>query len=155
MPSAPVSQRFNPLAAEFIGYHPDRTPFTSTPYNQVPPAPPVQQADSTTAVLEQLVTLLSKCDRLPQIEPEIFSGDILAFPAWLRSFESQIEAHTTTDEERLFYLGKYTTGEAKKVINGFLTLDGPGIFSRAQATLKQRYGDRYHIAAAFKRELSN
>ena len=95
----------------------DRTPFTSTPYNQVLPAPPVQQADSMTVVLEQLVTLLSKRDWLSQIEPEIFYGDVLAFPAWLRSFESQIEAHTTTDEERLFYLGKYTTGEAKKLIN--------------------------------------
>ena len=88
------------------------------------------------------------------MEPEIFTGDILTFPAWLRSFEFLIEAHTSSEEEKLFYMGKYTGGEAKNMIRGFLTLSGSGIFTKAKMALKQRYGERYHIAAAFKKELS-
>ena len=88
------------------------------------------------------------------MEPEIFTGDVLTFPAWLRSFEFLIEAHSSSEEEKLFYMGKYTGGEAKNMIRGFLTLSGPGIFTKAKMALKQRYGERYHIAAAFKKELS-
>ena len=153
-----ASQKLNPLAKEFmtrdIGYHPDRVPmYSSTPYNREP-RHPLNTQDELTVILSQLVSLLSKRSHLPPMEPEIFTGDILTFPAWLRSFEFLIEAHTSSEEEKLFYMGKYTGGEAKNMIRGFLTLSGPGIFTKAKMALKQRYGERYHIAAAFKKELS-
>ena len=118
-----ASQRLNPLAKEFmtrdIGYHRDRIPmYSSTPYNREPRHPLNTQHEST-AILSQLASLLSKHNHLPPMEPEIFTGDILTFPAWLRSFESLIEAHTNSEEDKLFYIGKYTGGEAKKVIRGF------------------------------------
>ena len=137
-----------------IGYHPDRVPmYSSTPYNREP-CHPLNTQDELTVILSQLVSLLSKRSHLPPMEPEIFTGDILTFPAWLRSFEFLIEAHTSSEEEKLFYMGKYTGGEAKNMFRGFLTLSGPGIFTKAKMVLKQRYGERYHIAAAFKKELS-
>ena len=58
------------------------------------------------------------------------------------------------DEERLYYLGKYTTGEAKQSINGYLALSGPDIYTKAKAALKKTYGSQYHIAEAYKKELA-
>ena len=137
-----------------IGYHPDRIPMYSlTPYNREP-RHPLNTQDESTAILSQLVSLLSKRSHLLSMEPEIFTGDILTSPAWVRSSESLIEAHTSSEEEELFYISKYTGGKAKKVIRGFLTLSGPGIFTKAKMALEQRYGECYHIAAACKKELS-
>ena len=157
-PNDCASQKLNPLAKEFmtrdIGYYPDCVPmYSSTPCNREPHHP-LNTQDESTAILSQLASLLSKRSHLSPMEPEIFTGDIWTFPAWSRSFEFLIEAHTSSEEEKLFYISKYTGGEAKKVIRGFLTLSGPGIFTKAKIALKQRYGERYHIAAAFKKELS-
>ena len=152
-PRSRPQYELNPAVEEFmpIGYHPRHT---STPAQQYMPQPQVQQNSQTTDVLQQLVTLLSKKDHLPSMEPEVFKGDRLMFMSWLRSFETLIEAHVSGDEERLYYLGKYTTGEAKQSINGYLTLSGPDIYTKAKAALKKTYGSQYHIAEAYKKELA-
>ena len=80
---------------------------------------------------------------------------MLQFPIWIKSFESLVEKYADTDEERLFYLNRYTAGDAKKAIHGFLCLDGPNIFQKAKAVLIQRYGNKYQIAESFKSKLAN
>ena len=124
-------------------------PRYSTPY-----APQVDQTD----LLERLASLLSAQNRrghLPTIEPDIFSGDPLHFPSWIKAFDSLVEDASLTDKDKLFYLSKYTAGEAKRSISGFLTLDGPDVYQRAKYVIKNRFGDRFNVAAAFKRKLEN
>ena len=148
--------QLNPLASEFTGYQPSPAPvYASTPaVNQHEAYQPITHTKNDSSMMEQLVMLLSKKDHLPCMEPDVFNGELLQFPTWIRSFESLIEPHATSDDEKLFYLGKYTGGEAKKVISGFLTLDGPDIYIKAKSALKRRYGEPYHIAQAYKTELS-
>ena len=62
-------------------------------------------------------------DTLPLPELEIFSGYLLYYPVWLRSFETIIEGQTEKVSQRLHYLGKYMIGETKEVISGFLLLE--------------------------------
>ena len=70
-PHSRPQYELNPAVEEFmpIGYHPRHT---STPAQQYMPQPQVQQNSQTTDVLQQLVTLLSKKDHLPSMEPEVF-----------------------------------------------------------------------------------
>ncbi len=65
-------------------------------------------------------------------EPGTFSGDPLQFPIWLKAFETLIESRTLNPAERLHFLGKYVTGEAKELIKGFMLLDGEDAYQKAK-----------------------
>ena len=90
---------------------------------------------------------------LPKLEPEVFSGDLLNFPIWIKSFEALIETNTTSPSERLYFLSKYTAGEAKQAIRGFFVQDGNSAYIDAKRTLISRYGDKFRAAEAFKYQI--
>ena len=91
-PVQPVAQTPMQTAATYPAYTPI---YSSTPYSMG------LQEEST---LERLVTLLSdRQNKLPEMEPEIFSGDLLTFPTWLASFETLIEGNTKLPQDRLHY----------------------------------------------------
>lgn len=56
--------------------------------------------------------------RLPAPEPPVFSGDPLKFLEWSTSFKALIERRCTNPADRLFYLRKYISGEARSVLEG-------------------------------------
>ena len=58
-----------------------------------------------------------------------------------------------TASERLFFLGKYTAGEAKESISGFLSMFTDDVYVRAKMMLMTRYGDKVQIAAAYRIKL--
>lgn len=71
--------------------------------------------------LADLVAERQDRDSLPRPEPEVFSGDPLDYPTWKKSSETFIERKTKDPSELLYYLGKYTSGESKEAISGFLS----------------------------------
>ena len=142
-PVQPVARAPMQTAATYPAY---TTIYSSTPYSVG------LQEEST---LERLVTLLSdRQNKLPEMEPEIFSGDLLTFPTWLASFETLIEGNTKSPQDRLHYLGKYTAGEAKNCIRGFFTLNSVDTYDRAKHALITRYSDKYRLGEAFKKQLN-
>ena len=54
------------------------------------------------------------------LEPMVFSGDVMQYRKWVKQFENIIEPSVKDNHLRLFYLEKYTAGEAREVIEGFL-----------------------------------
>ena len=54
------------------------------------------------------------------LEPMVFSGDVIQYRKWVKQFENIIESSVKDNHLRLFYLEKYTSGEAREVIEGFL-----------------------------------
>ncbi len=60
--------------------------------------------------------------RLPLPEPGALSGDHLQYPVWAKAFETLIESHATYFAKRLHFLGKYVSGDAKAVVEGFMLL---------------------------------
>ena len=54
------------------------------------------------------------------LEPMVFSGDVMQYRKWVKQFENIIEPTVKDNHLRLFYLEKYTAGEAREVIEGFL-----------------------------------
>ncbi|XP_047485497.1 uncharacterized protein LOC125036713 [Penaeus chinensis] len=101
-------------------------------------------------VFKDVVNILSKS----KSEPEIFSGDLLEFPPWLQTFEILIESRITEPAEKLFYLGHYTSGEAKDAIRGLLHVPKEEAYLEAKSILMDRFGNKFIVANAFRRKLS-
>ena len=97
--------------------------------------------------------LTNKQDRLPKMKPEVYSGDLLKFPIWWNSFQALIENKTDDPSDRLF--SKYTSGDAKACIQGYLTLYTNDAYVQARAILLSRYGDKVKVAQAYKKKLNN
>ncbi|KAK3748956.1 hypothetical protein QZH41_006842 [Actinostola sp. cb2023] len=96
---------------------------------------------SNNDAISRLADLLSERhgrDNLPRPEPEVFDGNLLRFPLWMKSFETLIENQTTSPSERLYYFGRYTGGEAKEAIGGLLPLNSENAYSKAKKTITQQ-----------------
>ena len=68
--------------------------------------------------LSQIMVSQQARSLLPSSEPPVFYGDAMEFPAFMPAFESLIESKVEDSCERLYFLGQYTSGKAKEVING-------------------------------------
>ena len=66
--------------------------------------------------LSHLISEPTKRISLPALEPEVFNGDVERFHLWMKSFESYIETRTSSSTERLHYLSRYTSSEARNAI---------------------------------------
>ena len=117
----------------------------------------IVQKNTSGDVLERLADLMTKCyadELLPLSEPETFSGDLFHYPTWKKSFETMVERKTDSPSQRLSYLGRYTTGEAKEAIRGLLTLDSEHAYREARKILSDRFGNPFLIASAYHKRLS-
>ena len=93
--------------------------------------------------------------RLPAPEPSIFSGDALNFLEWSTSFKALIERRCTNPADKLFYLQKYTSGEARSVLEGSFFRKDDEAYDQAWAALNTRYGHPFVIQRAFRDKLNN
>ena len=56
--------------------------------------------------------------------------------------------------QRLFYLGKCTTGEARQAVPSLLSLDSAEAYLEARKTLAERYGDPFLVTDAYRRRIN-
>ncbi|KAK3709219.1 hypothetical protein QZH41_004583 [Actinostola sp. cb2023] len=113
---------------------------------------------SNNDAISRLADLLSERhgrDNLPRPEPEVFDGNLLRFPLWMKSFETLIENQTTSPSERLYYLGRYTGGEAKEAIGGLLPLNSENAYSKAKKLLRNRFGNTFLISDAYRKRIND
>ena len=118
-------------------------------------ADPPKGGNSVQDQLLEIARLLAENhshSRLPLPEPGIFSGDLLQYPVWIKAFETLIESRAIKPNERLHFLGKYVTGNAKEVVDGFLLLDSEDAYQKAKDMLARRFGDPYAVAAAYRQK---
>ncbi|CAB4035179.1 Hypothetical predicted protein, partial [Paramuricea clavata] len=95
---------------------------------------PYVSADSLIR-LADLLAQRQDYDSLPRPQPDVFSGDLLQYPIWIKAFETLIERKTNQPSERLYYLGKSTSGEAKEAVSGLLPLDTETAYAKAKKIL--------------------
>ena len=105
--------------------------------------------------LSQIMVSQQARSLLPSSEPPMFYGDALEFPAFMTAFESFIESKVEDSCERLYFLGQYTSGKAKEVINGGLQRRSEGSYKEAKGLLKREFGDPFKIANAHITKLSS
>ena len=87
--------------------------------------------------------------------PEVFSGDFLQYPNWIKSFEAFIEGKTKSSTERHYYLGKFTTGEAKAASSCLLSLNTEEVYDEAKKSLTSRFGNIFMVANAYRRKIES
>ena len=92
---------------------------------------------------------------LPSNEPPMFYGDAMEYPLFMTAFESLIESKVEDSQERLYFLGQYTSGKAKEIINGCLQRKMEGSYEEAKRLLKRQFGDPFKIANAHITKLSS
>ena len=166
-PLIPTPKSLNPFAPEFEACPFPRHEYSADlkPYGYLQPKQEqeVEQMSSSprkSAVedsLTRLADILSQRrlqDTLPLPEPEIFSGDLLHYPVWLKSFQTIIEGQTERVSQRLYYLGKYTTGEPKEAISGLLLLETSDAYKQAKKILSDRYGNPFLVAEAYRKKIN-
>ena len=112
---------------------------------------PLQLADA----LDRLADILHKKDKLPKREPAVYTGNIFDYPAWINSFKVLIEDQCPDYHDRLYYLGKYTSGDAKDAIKGMLAVSTEESYVRARRVLEERFGDKLRLARSFRDKIND
>lgn len=121
----------------------------------MPPAPQVvttSSNDSTAELVKVLAGALS-ANRIPIPEPTVFSGDPLKYSDWKISFETLIDQKSIQDKEKIYYLRRYVSGQAKKAIDGYFLLGTESAYAAAVEILEERYGNPFTIAKAYRDKL--
>lgn len=136
--------------------------------NQIPPPisfqsmhrSPVTQAvtstlnESTVELVKVLAGALS-ANRIPIPEPQVFSGDPLKYNDWKLSFETLIDHKNIQDKEKIYYLRRYVSGQAKKALDGYFLLGTESAYVAAWEILEERYGNPFTIAKAYRDKLQS
>ena len=86
--------------------------------------------------------------------PSKFDGkDILEYESWAHSYDTLVEKPFSSPQDRLFYLGQYTDGDAKQSIKSYLVEATESAYREARRVLKERYGDPFRAAMERKNRL--
>ncbi len=57
------------------------------------------------------------------------------------------------DEEKIYYLRRYVSGQAKKALDGYFLLGTESAYAAAWAILEERYGNSFIIAKSYRDKL--
>ena len=87
------------------------------------------------------MSIVQMQSRLPAPNPGVFSGNRLDFLDWIKCFETIFEYSCPSAKDRLYYLGRYTTGQAKDSIKAKLNQGTDKAYEEAKEILRTRFGD--------------
>ncbi|KAE8629989.1 hypothetical protein XENTR_v10000654 [Xenopus tropicalis] len=107
------------------------------------------------AAIAQAIHETMVLTRLPTPEPTVFSGDPLKFIEWSTSFEALIARRCSNPADKLFYLQKYVSGEAKSALEGSFYRKDEEAFKQAWEKLNTRYGHPFVVQLAFRERLNS
>ena len=93
-------------------------------------------------------------NRLPTPEPIIFNGDPLQFHEWKNTFSALISSKAISSTDKLYYLRKYTPGNAAKLIEGSFLRSDDTAFDDAWRKLTSRYGQQFTIHRAYRNKIN-
>ena len=100
----------------------------------------------------------SQALRLPPApQPQIFSGNPEGYPMWKASFATLIERRdlALSGEQKMFYLQKYTAGEAFEAIKSLFLIPSSESYDSAMNILKERFGTPNLVTSAFRKRLES
>lgn len=109
-----------------------------------------KQQDITEIMVKQLQQSL-----LPSKEIPTFCGDPLQYRSFIRAFEHGIEARTDNDQDRLYYLEQFTTGQPKELVRSCLHMDPTKGYKQAKEQLEWNFGNEMKITTAYVNKALN
>ena len=105
--------------------------------------------------LSTLLVTQHSVNQLPTKEPPTFDGNPFDYPAFITAFDTIISSNVNKDNDRLYYLEKYTRGKANEVVKGFLSVASEDSYSQARKLLDERFGNPVYVAEAYKLSMRN
>ena len=110
---------------------------------------------STAQLLEALLKNQT-ISKLPNNEPPTFNGaDIAEYRPFILAFERLIEKSCTSDEDKYYYLLRYTTEQANDLVNSCYSENTTDAFKQAKKLLETTYGNQYKLAQRYLDQLLN
>ena len=99
------------------------------------------------------VANLHKINSLPVQKQPVFSGNAFDYPAFVTVFDGTILNNVSKEDDKLYFLNKYTSGKANEIVKGFLSSEHG--YSMARKIQDQRCGNPTKIGETFKVHLRN
>jgi hypothetical protein len=87
-------------------------------------------------------------NHLPVKEPPTFSRNVFDYPAFITAFDSIICDNVSSDKDRLYFLNKYTVGQANED-------NSDNAYKEDRKLLDDRFGNPVHVAETYKSRLRN
>ena len=118
------------------------------------PAPTSHPAASSNHGNEMLYHLLEKQGEylrrqgLPNVTPEIFTGDTLSYKIFTTLFDMAVDSRISDPREKLALLIEFTSGEPKNLIETCLYQSPESGYRRARELLEKHYGNPVQVANA-------
>ncbi|XP_035525621.1 uncharacterized protein LOC118333908 [Morone saxatilis] len=113
----------------------------------------INTSNESTAELVKVLAGALNGNRIPVPEPSVFSGDPLQYNDWKISFETLIGQKNIQDKEKIYYLRRYVSGQAKKALDGYFLLGTESAYIAAWDILEERYGNPFTIAKSYRDKL--
>lgn len=117
------------------------------------PQPVISSSNQSTVELIKVLADALNNNRIPVPEPSIFSGDPLKYSDWKLSFKTLIDQKNIQDKEKIYYLRKYVSGQAKNALDGYFLLGTESAYAAAWEILEERYGNPFTVAKAYRDKL--
>ena len=90
---------------------------------------------------------------LPNITPEIFTGDTLKYKIFTTLFDMAVDSRISDPREKLALLIEFTSGEPKNLIETCLYQTPGSGYRRARELLEKHYGNSIQVANAHMEKL--
>ena len=104
-------------------------------------------AHEMTAAQSDTLTQMLRLTSLPRVEIEKFDGDVSSYRSFIRAFEHLIGNKVTDEDEKLYYLEQYTTGQPREIVKGCLHMPAKRGYKEARRLIETRYGNEHRMAA--------
>lgn len=104
---------------------------------------------SKQAEVSELIVKQQSLALLPSREITAFSGEPLQYQPFIQAFEHCIESKTDSDQDRLYYLEQFTSGQAKELVRSCLHLQPALGYKEARRLLLENFGHGMRITAAY------
>ena len=111
---------------------------------------PAKQAEVSAISVNQ-----QRASTLPSQEPPVFNGSYFDYPTFIAAFDAMRDNKVDSENDKLYFLSKYTTKNALKVVKGFLTWDSDKGYKEACKLLAQHFGNPFRVAKAYKAKMQN
>lgn len=150
MSSQPQVINLNPSAQSFVPSSDSQAQNTSVPNVKYTVQVPSQPAGNF------VINMPAPMWNHPSpIEPNIFDGNPLEFPLWIKDFDSYADSRARSSAEKLSFLHKFTSGAAQHAISMISKfLNSETAYIQAKEILWERFGEESVIADAYSSKLA-
>ncbi|XP_061159982.1 uncharacterized protein LOC133170834 [Syngnathus typhle] len=92
---------------------------------------------------------------LPTRDIPVFDGEPLNFRPFMLAFVHRIENKAISNQDRLYYLEQYTSGQSKELVRSCLHMSAGDGYAEAKRLLEYHYGDKIKLTNAYMEKAMN